>query len=168
MKKKFQTNSFKKTSSYSFPSCNMHKLHSVSVSNAEKICHLLFKFQDQFALYTYMYISTRKKSSPLYLDSLGDLVDVLGLDEGLEVVLQDLSEEVLQLWAPEVGEDLRPVRGVLKTDIQQTSLRYFSPSFKYGEKRKRKENKIKCKHIFLCCCCRCKLTTQKQKNTVLM
>ena len=60
-----------------------------------------------------------------YLDSFGDLVDILGLDEGLEVILQDLGEEVLQLRAPKVGKDLRPVWGVLSTDTQQTPLRYF-------------------------------------------
>lgn len=60
-----------------------------------------------------------------YLDSFGDLVDILGLDEGLEVILQDLGEEVLQLRAPKVGKDLRPVGGVLSTDTQQTPLRYF-------------------------------------------
>ena len=48
-----------------------------------------------------------------YLDSPGDLVDILGLDDGLKVILQDLGEVVLQLGATEVSEDLLPVWGVL-------------------------------------------------------
>ena len=37
---------------------------------------------------------------------LGDVVDVLGLDGGDEVVLEDAREVVLELRAAEVGEDL--------------------------------------------------------------
>ena len=37
---------------------------------------------------------------------LGDVVDVLGLDGGDEVVLEDAGEVVLELGAAEVGEDL--------------------------------------------------------------
>ena len=44
------------------------------------------------------------------LDCPGDLVHVLRLDDGLQVVLQDLGEVVLQLGSPEVGQDLGPVR----------------------------------------------------------
>jgi hypothetical protein len=40
--------------------------------------------------------------------SLGDLIDVLGLDNGLQVLLQDASKVVLQLRATEVREDLTP------------------------------------------------------------
>jgi len=50
----------------------------------------------------------------LYLNSLRNLVHILGLDDGLEVVLQDLGEEVLQLRATEIGQDLCPVWGILK------------------------------------------------------
>jgi hypothetical protein len=51
--------------------------------------------------------------SVLALDGSGDLVDVLGLDNGLEVVLENLGEVVLQLGTTEVLEDLLPVRGVV-------------------------------------------------------
>lgn len=47
------------------------------------------------------------------LDSLGDLVHVLWLDQRLQVILQDLGEVVLQLGAAEVRQDLRPVRRIL-------------------------------------------------------
>ena len=43
-------------------------------------------------------------------DSLRDVVHILGLGDGLDVVLQDAREVVLQLRAPEVGQDLLPVR----------------------------------------------------------
>mmetsp|Transcript_16711 Transcript_16711/g.24544 ORF Transcript_16711/g.24544 Transcript_16711/m.24544 type:complete len:414 (-) Transcript_16711:112-1353(-) len=43
-----------------------------------------------------------------------DVVHVLGLDDRLQVVLQDAREVVLQLRAPEVGEDLLPVRGAVE------------------------------------------------------
>ena len=49
-----------------------------------------------------------------YLHSLGDLVHILGLDDGPQVVLQDLGEIVLELRAPEVGQDLLPIGGVLR------------------------------------------------------
>lgn len=45
---------------------------------------------------------------------LGDVVDVLRLDDGVQVVLQDAREVVLQLAATEVREDLLPVRRVLR------------------------------------------------------
>lgn len=41
------------------------------------------------------------------------MVHVLGLDDGLEVVFQNLGEVVLELRAAEVGEDFLPVRRVL-------------------------------------------------------
>jgi hypothetical protein len=43
-------------------------------------------------------------------DSLGDVVDVLRLDGRLQLILENAREVVLQLAAPEVGEDLLPVR----------------------------------------------------------
>lgn len=49
------------------------------------------------------------------LDSPGDLVDVLRLDNSLEVVLQNLGEVVLQLRATEVLENLLPVWWVVET-----------------------------------------------------
>jgi hypothetical protein len=52
--------------------------------------------------------------SVLALDGSGNLVDVLGLDNGLEVVLEDLCEVVLQLGTTEVLENLLPVRGVVE------------------------------------------------------
>lgn len=45
-----------------------------------------------------------------YGDGAGNCVDILGLDDGLEVVLNDLGEVVLELRAAEVGDDLSPVR----------------------------------------------------------
>jgi hypothetical protein len=53
-------------------------------------------------------------SSVLSLDGSGDLIDVLGLDNGLEVVLENLCEVVLQLGTTEVLEDLLPVRRVVE------------------------------------------------------
>ena len=50
----------------------------------------------------------------LALDGLGDVVHVLRLDERLEVVLEDAREVVLQLRAPEVRQDLLPVRRVVE------------------------------------------------------
>jgi hypothetical protein len=38
-----------------------------------------------------------------------DLVNVLRLDDGLQVILQNLGEVVLQFGAPEVGQNLGPV-----------------------------------------------------------
>ena len=53
----------------------------------------------------------------LSLDGAGDLVNILGLDEGLEVVLEDLREVVLELRATEVLEDLLPVWGILEQGV---------------------------------------------------
>lgn len=50
----------------------------------------------------------------LYLNCFRDLVDILWLYDGLEVVLQDLGEIVLQLRASEISQDLLPVRGSLQ------------------------------------------------------
>lgn len=47
------------------------------------------------------------------LHGFGDLVHVLGLDDGPQVVLQDLGEVVLQLRTSEVGQDLLPVGRIL-------------------------------------------------------
>ena len=52
-------------------------------------------------------------------DGLGDVVDVLGLGDGLDVVLQDAREVVLQLRAPKVGQDLLPVWRALHTRLSQ-------------------------------------------------
>lgn len=43
------------------------------------------------------------------LDSSWDLIDILGLDNGLEVVLENLGEVVLQFGATEMLENLFPV-----------------------------------------------------------
>lgn len=49
---------------------------------------------------------------------LGDVVDVLGLDGGDEVVLEDAGEVVLELGAAEVNQDLSPVwRRVVFTEV---------------------------------------------------
>ena len=44
---------------------------------------------------------------------LRDLIHVLRFDDGLEVVLEDLGEVVLQLRAAEVRQNVRPVGRVL-------------------------------------------------------
>mmetsp|Transcript_39690 Transcript_39690/g.99360 ORF Transcript_39690/g.99360 Transcript_39690/m.99360 type:complete len:356 (+) Transcript_39690:1363-2430(+) len=48
------------------------------------------------------------------LDRLGDVIDVLGFDDCLDGILEDLGEEVLELAPPKVVEDLAPVGGVVK------------------------------------------------------
>jgi len=51
-------------------------------------------------------------------DSTRDVIDVLGLDDGLEVILNDAEEVALKLRATEVGDDLLPVgRAVITTQI---------------------------------------------------
>ena len=45
------------------------------------------------------------------LDSFRDLVNVLGLDNGLQIVLQDLCEVVLELATAKVSKNFGPVRG---------------------------------------------------------
>lgn len=58
-----------------------------------------------------------------HLHGLGDLVHVLGLDDGPQVVLQDFGEVVLQLRTSEVGQDLLPVRRVLgQNNNKQTNV----------------------------------------------
>lgn len=51
----------------------------------------------------------RPPLTPRPVPYLGDVVHVLRLDDGLEVVLQDAREVVLQLAAAEIGQDLLPV-----------------------------------------------------------
>jgi hypothetical protein len=64
------------------------------------------------------------------LDNLGDVVDVLRLDDRLEVVLEDLREVVLQLRPAVVLQDLDPVRLVLQgraacgTNTSASAIRY--------------------------------------------
>lgn len=48
------------------------------------------------------------------LDGLRNVVHVLGLDDGMQVVLQYPGEVVLQLAASEVCEDFLPVWGILR------------------------------------------------------
>lgn len=45
-------------------------------------------------------------------DSPGDLVDILGLNHGLEVIFQELGEVVLEFRSTEVLDNILPVRGV--------------------------------------------------------
>ena len=45
-------------------------------------------------------------------DSLRDLIDILRLDDGLQVILEDLGEVVLELGASEVLDHVVPIRGV--------------------------------------------------------
>ena len=46
------------------------------------------------------------------LDGLGDLVDELRFDDGLQVVFEDFGEVVLELGAPKISENLCPVRWI--------------------------------------------------------
>lgn len=48
-------------------------------------------------------------------DSFRDLIDILGFDDGLEIVLENLGEIVLQFRASEVSENFLPVRRVVVT-----------------------------------------------------
>lgn len=59
------------------------------------------------------HVTSPPSTPPPYLDRLWDLVDVLRLDDGPQVVLQDFGEVVLQLGASEVGQDLLPVWRIL-------------------------------------------------------
>lgn len=52
--------------------------------------------------------------SELTLDELGDGIDVLGLDGGLEFVFQELGEEVLEFRTSEILDDISPVGRVFK------------------------------------------------------
>lgn len=53
------------------------------------------------------------------LNRLGDVVYVLRLNDRLHIVLKNAREEVLQLAAAEVCEDLLPVRRVLRAGNAQ-------------------------------------------------
>lgn len=57
----------------------------------------------------------REDLPDLPLDGLGDVVHVLRLDDGLQVVLQDAREVVLQLRPPEVLQDFLPVGRALES-----------------------------------------------------
>jgi hypothetical protein len=50
-------------------------------------------------------------------DGLGNVVHILGLDDGMQVVLQYSGEVVLQLAASEVCEDFLPVWGILRHNV---------------------------------------------------
>lgn len=47
------------------------------------------------------------------LDGAGNLIDILGLDHGLEVILQNLREVVLQFGTTEVLQNLLPIGWVV-------------------------------------------------------
>ena len=46
------------------------------------------------------------------LDGLGDLVDELRFDDGLQVVFEDFGEVILQLGTAKISENLCPVRWI--------------------------------------------------------
>ena len=46
------------------------------------------------------------------LDGFGNLVDELGFDDGLQVVLEDFGEVVLELGSSKMRENLCPVRRI--------------------------------------------------------
>ena len=47
------------------------------------------------------------------LDSLGDLVHKLGLDDSLQIILEHLGEIILKLRASEIEQNLRPLWWIL-------------------------------------------------------
>jgi hypothetical protein len=73
----------------------------------ELVAHLLLVVELQFGI-------EHLRDSHRALDRLGDVVDVLRLDQGLQVVFQDFREIVLQLRSPEVFEDFLPIWRVLE------------------------------------------------------
>lgn len=75
-------------------------------------------------------------------DSLGDVVNILGLDDGVQVVLQDAHEVVLQLAPSEVGQDLLPVRRILHPHTPLPFLKPIasSPSIKEKKRKQITEN----------------------------
>jgi hypothetical protein len=51
--------------------------------------------------------------SHLSFDCSGDVVDILRLNEGLEIILQDLRKVILKFRSTEILQDLLPIRRVL-------------------------------------------------------
>lgn len=47
------------------------------------------------------------------LDGLWNVVHVLRLDDGLDVVLQNLSKVVLELRTPKIGQNVVPARRII-------------------------------------------------------
>lgn len=76
----------------------------------------------QFYPLIHFYRSEPTPTSLTDLDSLGDLVDVLGLDNGFQVILQNLGKVVLELRATEVGQDLLPVWWSLEEERERIEL----------------------------------------------
>mmetsp|Transcript_6980 Transcript_6980/g.7817 ORF Transcript_6980/g.7817 Transcript_6980/m.7817 type:complete len:322 (+) Transcript_6980:839-1804(+) len=62
--------------------------------------------------------------------SFGDVIHVLWLDDGLDVVLEEFCEEVLELTASEVEQDLFPSRRRLKSP--QVGLEFAGQNFESG------------------------------------
>lgn len=52
----------------------------------------------------------RQNLAHIPLDRARDVVHVLGFDHGLDVILEEFGEVVLEFLAPEVRQDLLPVR----------------------------------------------------------
>ena len=61
---------------------------------------------------------------------LRNLIHILGLDDGFQIILQDFGEVVLELAAPKVGQDLRPVGRVL--ELAQVGLLLPGQNFERG------------------------------------
>lgn len=72
------------------------------------------------------------------LDRLGNVVDVLGLDDCLDRVLEHACEKVLKLRTPEVGQDLRPVGRV--AELAQIGLQFARKDLSVTEARKFSED----------------------------
>lgn len=50
----------------------------------------------------------------LALDGTGNVINILGLDEGFEIILEDFGKVILQLGSSKVFENLLPIRRVLQ------------------------------------------------------
>jgi len=84
------------------------QVFDVSVQKMAEIQFLEQSFRDA------LFVLLGDNVPELALDELGDTVDVLGLDGGLELVFQELGEEVLEFRTSEVLDDVGPVGRVFK------------------------------------------------------
>ena len=77
------------------------------VVQLEFIAHLLLVIQLQFGI-------KHLRDGQVSLDGFRDVIDILRLDQGFEIVFQHFGEVVLQLGTTEVFQDFLPVGWVLK------------------------------------------------------
>ena len=91
--------------SLQFSSGEILHLPSLHFQEIQALANLILPLQLIFLVQQYLHGT---------LHRLRDLIHVLRLNDSFQVILQDLGEIVLQLAAPEVSEDLRPVGRVGK------------------------------------------------------